>query len=147
MGALVIAQLMRCAPLTTPAPNPPGSDRGVARVSSAQTILPTGRRHALLIANHDYDDNDADLVNPAKDVELVAKALKAVSFETPVIHRNLTRDEMAAAIRRFAGTLKTGDEVFFTTRAMASRCAVAAINRCATTCWARRFAPRTRLRP
>ena len=108
VGALAMAHLMHCAPL-----NAPGSDRGVVRVSSTQTILPTGRRHALLIANHDYDDDAADLNNPAKDVELVAKALQEVSFEALTFRRNLKSDQIVDAIEAFAKTLQEGDEAFF----------------------------------
>ena len=92
---------------------PPEGDGFVAPLDSQGVISSSGRRSALLIANHNYGDDRADLNNPAKDVALVASALRAVGFKAPVIRRNLTKDGLRNAVRAFAKTLKKGDEAFF----------------------------------
>ena len=92
----------------------PTSGRGLRRVTQkSPTGTTVGRRHALLIANHDYDQDNADLKNPMNDVRLVARALRRVGFAEPVIRSNLNVQGIQTALRSFTGRIKPGDQVFF----------------------------------
>jgi TPR repeat protein len=82
----------------------------------ASSALAAGK-HALLIGNSDYEQREDDnswskLANPANDVALVGKSLKAIGFDVTIVS-NGTWQEMSDALDDFTMSLDEPEMVVF----------------------------------
>jgi uncharacterized caspase-like protein len=65
-----------------------------------EPVIDMGRRVALVIGNSSYQTVSA-LPNPKGDADAVAAALTAVGFEKVMVHHDLDRRKLLAALREF----------------------------------------------
>jgi tetratricopeptide (TPR) repeat protein len=86
------------------APQPPAAadtkKPGDVKVAAPNLRLP-GQRVALVIGNSRYG-NVTQLSNPKNDAEALSKALRAVGFTSVNLKLDLTREQLAAALKEFA---------------------------------------------
>ena len=92
----------------------PSAGRDLRRVQAdAQPSTGAGRKLALLIANQDYREDDADLRNPKTDARLVAAALRKVGFSQVTLEVDVESRRLRRSLREFVAQVKKGDQVFF----------------------------------
>ena len=73
---------------------------GQAQAPTA-VIRHSGRRVALIVGNSRYS-NAGPLTNPANDAEILSKALRAVGFTQVNLKLDLSREQLATALKEFA---------------------------------------------
>lgn len=80
-----------------------GTQPPAAKPGSPPSAAPrvAGQRVALVIGNSRYG-NVAPLSNPKNDAEALSKALRGVGFTTVNLKLDLTREQLAAALKEFA---------------------------------------------
>ncbi len=82
--------------------NPDQAPQKPAGKAVSPAPRPAGQRVALVIGNSRYG-NVSPLVNPRNDAEALSKALRSVGFTTVNLKFDLTREQLAAALKDFAG--------------------------------------------
>jgi hypothetical protein len=75
---------------------------------STSAAMPVGRRIALVIGNSMYF-NVAALPNAATDASAIASALRETGFQVVMLERDLRRQAMIAALRKFELEAQTAD--------------------------------------
>jgi uncharacterized caspase-like protein len=70
--------------------------------------MPVGRRIALVIGNSKYL-NVAPLPNAAKDAEAIASTLRGTGFQAVMLERDVTRQAMINALRKFEQEAQSAD--------------------------------------
>jgi TPR repeat protein len=91
------------APPVTPPPLTANVDNG-----NATTLVPPGRRVALVIGNSAYKSVPF-LPNPVHDATTVANILRKVGFQSVVLVTDATRDKLVDALRTFAKEADNSD--------------------------------------
>lgn len=93
-GKLANPEQPKSAVSPDPKPEQPGK-------VPATAIGTSGQRVALVIGNSQYRNATA-LINPKNDAEAVGKALRNVGFSRVDLKLDLSRDQLAAALKEFA---------------------------------------------
>ena len=92
----------------TSIPTPVAAAPVVAPAVVKATVAKQGRRAALVIGNAAYTSISA-LLNPPRDADKIAEALRAIGFETVTLAVDTPRAKMVEALRAFAAAADKSD--------------------------------------
>jgi len=93
---------------TPPTPSNPGNQSPGSMPTQPTSISGAGRRIALVIGNSKYR-SVAELPNPVRDAELIARAFKSVGFGYVRIENDLSRDELNRVLLDFSRQSEEAD--------------------------------------
>lgn len=98
-----LAALGDVAPPVTPPPSAANTENG-----NAMTLVPPGRRVALVIGNSGYKSVPF-LPNPVRDAATVADVLRKVGFQSVTLVKDAGREKLVEALRNFAKEADNSD--------------------------------------